>query len=372
MAHFRLVPESDSMLTIDLTRFVAATGVVALHFWQALSSHEGLGQSDRLDFLTLFVDVFFIISGFVIATVYSARVGTPGAYLDFMQKRIARLLPLHWATLSFFVAVALSLSAIGRQSNFPRAYDWHCVIPHALFLHAFNTCRSAAFNFPSWSISAEMALYLAFPIFLFLAKKLRPSLLALSALTLLGMYAFSGGPNGNQAQGWTNWTFDFGAIRGLAGFSFGVALYAYRGALGRVGLAFPFLLAAFVAFLGLGLSGIAPMWLAPLAYSIAFFAIASDLSGKEGPGVRRLSGLGQLTYSIYMVHIPVRFIVLVLIGEHLFHLHGGAYILWTVCSALVVLPVAWASLILLERPARRWLGRRNRSVLLNPPLEAPG
>src|SRR5579883_114785 len=159
LAHLRLVPESEKMLAIDITRFLAAAGVVTLHFWQALSSHEGLSGQARLDFLTLFVDVFFIISGFVIATVYSESVGSPSLYLRFMQKRVARLLPLHYATLGFFVGVALLLSASGQQSRFPSAYDWGCVMPHALFLHAFGMCHSAAFNFPSWSISAEMALY---------------------------------------------------------------------------------------------------------------------------------------------------------------------------------------------------------------------
>lgn len=358
---FRLVPESEDMLTIDFVRFLAAECVVIFHFGQGIISHEHLAaRAGTLDFLSLFVDVFFIISGFVIATIYNNRMTSRRDYLGFMQKRFARIGPLHWLTLLFIAGMGAFLLVAGRRSNFQNEYDWSCFAPQLLFLHALGACHHPSFNFPSWSISAEMTLYVAFPLFLTLARRQRSSLIALTVMVLGAMYVFSGGPGGDQARGWTNWTTQFGAIRGVAGFSLGVALYAYHDHLRLVRMSLPLLLASLAAFFGLGFSGVHPMWLAPLAYAIAFFAIVNDLGRRRSAAVRKLAPLGQLTYSIYMLHVPVRMIMVALVGEHLLHLHGVAYILWSVVAVFLLLPISWISLILFERPARKWVGGLGR------------
>lgn len=53
--------------------------------------------------LTLCVDVFFVISGIVIAALYADWVGALHAYANFLRTRIARLIPLHFGTLVFFL-----------------------------------------------------------------------------------------------------------------------------------------------------------------------------------------------------------------------------------------------------------------------------
>ena len=226
---------------------------------------------------------------------------------------------------------------------------------------------------PSWSISAEMGLYLILPGFLILARRVPSLLIVISAATLGMMYYLSGGPDGNELDGWTNWTVAFGAVRGLAGFSLGMALYAYRKIVSKIPFAFPLLLISVAAFLGFGLAGLSPMWVAPLAYAIAIFGILTDLSGGPGKTVRKLSGLGQLTYSIYMLHMPVYFLAVSVVGEHLLNLQGAAYGGWMVFSTVLVLPAAWVSLILFERPARIWasqLGRTPRHAAARAPAAA--
>lgn len=261
---FRLKPESEQMLTLDVVRFVAAAGVIIQHYYQGLIGHERLSGGSDLDFLSLFVDIFFIISGFVISSVYGTRIVSSRDYLSFMQKRLARIAPLHWSTLLFIASIGGVLILIGRPSNFPDMYDWHCFIPNALFVHAFGTCQPTAFNYPSWSISAEMAMYLVFPAFMVVARQKRSLMIGISIVTLVAMYMVSGGPSGNESAGWTNWTTNFGAVRGLAGFSLGVAIYAYHDSLRHVRAALPLMLLSLAAFIALGLADVAPMWLAPL------------------------------------------------------------------------------------------------------------
>src|SRR4051794_10264654 len=98
----KLVAESDEMPHLDSLRFIAAMGIVVYHY----KAHVGLqGASTSMDGLRLFVDLFFVISGFVIARLYS-EMRTRQEYLHFLQKRVARLWPLH-------VATALASAGVG-------------------------------------------------------------------------------------------------------------------------------------------------------------------------------------------------------------------------------------------------------------------
>ena len=153
---FRLEPESEDMLALDSIRFLAAAGIVVLHFWSNQSFYGKISDQHRLDFLSLFVDVFFIISGFVIGSIYSERVNSFGGYLSFMQKRLARLAPLHWATLLFFCLIGGLFLVSGTPNHFPQVYDWSCAVPQAAFLHAFghasiihSTCQVGR-SAPKW------------------------------------------------------------------------------------------------------------------------------------------------------------------------------------------------------------------------------
>lgn len=67
-----------------------------------------------------------------------------------------------------------------------------------------------------------------------------------------------------------------------------------------------------------------------------------------------------------MLHAPVRLILVALIGEHLLHLSGTSYLYWTILSGFLVLPAAWVSLVLFERPTRRWIGALGRSARSEP------
>ena len=80
----------------------------------------------------------------------------------FLWRRIARIYPLHLATLAFYVVIALALhSGLARTDN-PARYPLSDLPAQLLLLHAVDGER-LTFNFPSWSLSAEMFCYLLFP-----------------------------------------------------------------------------------------------------------------------------------------------------------------------------------------------------------------
>ena len=172
----------------------------------------------------LFVDLFFVVSGFVIARQYFDRVGDTASTGRFLWRRIARIYPLHLATLAFYVAIALALhSGVGKSDN-PARYPFSDLPAQLLLLHAFDGER-LTFNFPSWSLSAEMFCYLLFPLVAALASRRKGLILALVVLPALAntLYvAFAG------TEPWADWINKGGAFRALPGFNLGVACYLFR------------------------------------------------------------------------------------------------------------------------------------------------
>ena len=149
---------------LDGLRIVAACAVVVLHYSDYFKDQPvGRFMVDHTWHFNLFVDLFFVVSGFVIARQYLDRVGDAASTGRFLWRRIARIYPLHLATLAFYVVFALALhSGIARSDN-PARYPFSDLPAQLLLLHAFDGER-LTFNFPSWSLSAEMFCYLLFPL----------------------------------------------------------------------------------------------------------------------------------------------------------------------------------------------------------------
>ena len=91
-----LKPNSDAWLRLDMLRFVASIAIVWHHSHYLLHpvSQRAAVRDQTLGF-ALFVDLFFIISGFIISAVYTDRIKNWSTTVVFWQRRIARLVPLH-------------------------------------------------------------------------------------------------------------------------------------------------------------------------------------------------------------------------------------------------------------------------------------
>jgi peptidoglycan/LPS O-acetylase OafA/YrhL len=344
--------ESDRMIYLDLLRIAASYLIIIYHF-QNQMSFGGAAASVRARFegFTLAVDLFFFISGFVISSVYSGRISSLATYRSYIGKRIARLLPLHWATFAVFVVFGI-LYAMGHlPSNHPEIYDVRCAAPNLLLLHAFGICRSLTFNYVSWSISAEMGMYVIFPLLAAIAVRRR-----LSLLVVAGMIALLSAASGRVGLSWLEWSFDFGVLRALPTFLLGMIAFQYRGSLGRVPWAAGWLLVACIVFVAGCMLNLPKLLLLPLVYAIGALGVAAS----ERPSPRaahRLAPLGQLTYSLYMLHPLVQSVVLTGIGAGFLKLRGTPMNLFVIATMVLMLPIAWLSLVLFERPARQWLTR---------------
>jgi len=343
--------KNDNMRHLDGLRIIAACAVVVLHYADYVKDHPAgrFMVSHTLHF-NLFVDLFFVVSGFVIASQYLGKVNDLSSTGRFMWRRLARIYPLHLATLTFYIAIAAAAYfGLARTDN-PARYPLSDVPAQLLLLHAFDGQR-LTFNFPSWSLSAEMFCYLLFPITALLAarrKALVIPLVVLPALANSVYVALTG------SVSWAEWINQGGIFRALPGFNLGVACYVFRHQIARWPIVPGTLTAGLALFILLG-------WLLPemaalvAVYAIAVLATQHDLS--ETPTILsrlRFDRASAYTYSCYMLHVPVATIVLAVGARHLANTPEGKLALLPVAVAMLA-ALSILSYRFFETPLRRAL-----------------
>jgi peptidoglycan/LPS O-acetylase OafA/YrhL len=100
---------SKRFVVLDLYRFLAAMGVFFFHFAE-LSRNPSL--LNRVEHFQLFVDFFFVLSGFVIARTYRDSVRDVSEITTFLWRRIARIYPLHVLMLLVFLVTSNANTSI--------------------------------------------------------------------------------------------------------------------------------------------------------------------------------------------------------------------------------------------------------------------
>lgn len=290
---------------LDSWRGVAAVLVVLYHgvFLGALNDNAFVRGG------YLFVDFFFVLSGFVIAHAYGDKLANPTAALGFMIRRFGRLWPLHVVMLIAFAAAEglnMFLNAHGGDAEAFRlsANDnsLYSFLTNLAMLNAMGLHRSITWNGASWSIGAE---FYAYVVFCFVTLFVRAAAWRFAAIiafaAALAVFALSNHRPPMDA------TFDLGCLRGLYGFFVGFLVHAafvrdraareclpHATALETAALA---VAAAFMTLSGEGRLGVAaPLFFAPVVFVFAH----------ESGAISRLllarpfAAIGAWSYSIYM------------------------------------------------------------------------
>lgn len=250
----------------------------------------------------LFVDFFFVLSGFVVRHAYGERVRDGRSYAGYVVRRFGRLWPLHAAVMLGFLIAHIAFSLAAGTEVFSGKFSAPSFATNFLLLHGLGIHDRLTWNGPSWSISTELITYLMFGAVLLLLVRRR--LLAYLALALLGGIVVAA-----CSRWYMNTTYDFGLFRCLYGFFVGAALYELRAA-GKLApmparLSLPLELLAvvatitFVAAAGDRVLGLA----APFVFAFAIWVFETE----SGPLSRLLlrapfQKLGRWSYSIYLVH----------------------------------------------------------------------
>lgn len=352
--------QGERLESLEGLRFIASAAIVAAHFIP-----YAIGETRWISRLHLAVDMFFVVSGIVIASNYAGHVATMRDWALFMRKRIARIYPLHLATLAFYIAIGLLVWTGRLQPVDATRYDAATIIPNLLLIHAWLPSGTISFNYVSWSVSAEFFVYLSFPL-IALAVRGRPAVSLLAIGALFGLFAWYAQTQIGLPLTRLGW--QAGVLRAIPGFAFGVWLQAHRDLLSRL------LIARHPALLlkaGLGLLGLLMIVhidqyiTLALIWAVVMLAYVCDRAGASTwLSARWLAGRGVLTYSLYMLHPLVATVFLTVIFPRLFGTSLPARIVGVLASVPIVYASAVLSLRYFETPARRvinqWGDRRAR------------
>lgn len=348
--------EARRFVVLDFYRFVAALGVFIFHL---KTIDPGISPAWNGSY-GLFVDMFFILSGFVISYSYPSDARGIGAYSRFMIRRIARIYPLHLLSLLIFVLlIGVGLERTGRSTPLDFLYN-------LVLLQAWGVTDHLSFNSPSWSISAELFCYLIFPLLMLLARKLHPLALAAVVAALYLVLAHGHLPIWQDRSQMYGANYDYGMLRAVPSFLNGILLaILFR-------LSGPYrhkpVIIAGIATFGISvlvLNIFAKPDLAILLFSGAILLTAIGESAfAEFPGARLLGRLGNTSYAIYMLHDAV----LIGVFKPLWTLlglrpdHFGLFAL-ACCAALTI--IADRTYAYFENPARRLINRMGDTAFMS-------
>jgi peptidoglycan/LPS O-acetylase OafA/YrhL len=286
-------------------RFIAAFWLLLYFFWERL----GLGSREHFAIIEkggMGVDLFFILSGFILAHVYGPQVENKTFHWrSFLWARLARVYPLHLFCLAAMIGVWAVGLKLGAEIE-AKAFDVSQIPAHIALVQAWGTVSSDGWNFPSWSISAEWFAYLTFPISFAIAALFKRAPIAGIALAM-GIFWILVAYIHQIGMVLVDMTWQGGIVRIVPSFLMGVALWMA----GR-----QFILSRRAASLGVATSvvwifstsgvGFPEELIWPgLAGLVFFLAETSKHENHAMCSSKAWVYLGEISFAAYMIHLPL-------------------------------------------------------------------
>lgn len=383
---------NQSLPLLTPLRGIAALMVVLFHARLLLFPQwkEPIAEATQLiENGYLWVDLFFILSGLVLAHVYGEACCGPRrtiGYGRFLWLRLTRIYPLYLVTL--LLLVGWELYKAQHQVGFYagplfRMWEWEGMppfgspftppeaLPGAFLLLQVLTGHGLTWNFAAWSLSVEWISYLLFPLLIPLAvtRSRWCHLAPVMAFAVLTYIVFSQGTldvtSGALAVG-----------RGVSEFVLGLWLLPRVKATQQLAVIqrdLPLLLAFALPWLLLQFPMTPTLTLLLIGAYVLLIWIAAAQEGRQSPLLRLLDNrvtnwLGDLSYSIYLLHALV-----LLTGCEFVHYLAPEFTAWwyaqtnpllggaaTLLMLGVLIAFSAVSYHLFERPLQRRLRRWHR------------
>lgn len=322
------------------------------------------------------VDLFFVISGFIMIFITQGANAREKNPLEFMAKRIVRVVPVYWIYMTAFVVAAIALSGIVNHNDMSLG---HILASYAFMPHPRPGDGTIEPVFVlGWTLNYEMYFYLVFAAIMFLPRRMILPALVIYFLTTVGI-GFAIPKTIAPIWYWTR--------SNVLEFLLGVVI-AYM-FLARVRL--PVWAGVLMIVLGL----VAWQWIyeiirldlrpdmqyapppeyrgilygVPAALIVAGVLLANGISRfvVSGPVGRLFILIGDASFSLYLCHMfVVRIVSLIFTTERLGAFYSPVYFTVALIGCIIasILSYRW-----LERPIHRWgrqfvdsLFRNRRSV----------
>lgn len=358
----------EYLYNLTALRGGAALLVAAMHIpMNANIPAQVAGWSDLVRHGYYSVDLFFVLSGFIMQHVYGGVFGagpfSPMSARRFLLARFARIYPLHLFSLSLLVAAAgaqylASTYATETSMPFGFFFDLPALATNLLLVQSWGITNYPSWNFPSWSISTEWAAYLLFPFLVpaVIGARWRAGLAVVIAFFVLAIIA-SGG------RGLDVTDFPHAMMRCSSEFLIGMVAYRVyrRGLFQRIlqrDAACATVLIALAAVFNFALPDIVVVPVVCLLILSCSFNRSGFARVFQSPPWQ---ALGNMSYSIYMLHIPV-LRVLTIAARHMCGMPEELglirYSAFVVVFFTVVLAASFLCYRHIEVPSRRWLTQR--------------
>jgi len=358
-------PPRPRYVLIDALRGIAACAVMLYHFTggdlrPGLESLLGHVVLRAWHHGWLGVQVFFVLSGFVIANTIGDRSITPGDAARFALRRQVRLDPPYWVAIAFAVVVPWIVSAMGFHGRPPPPL--HVIGAHLLYLQGLLRLPTIQPIF--WTLAIEVQFYMVFVVALALLryapKAAIPWVVMASALPSL-----DAGMHWRFLHGWfiPHW------------YLFALGASTYWVTKRRLPLAPHLALAAWVAWQGVHFDRLEP--LGGVATALLLTA-AGRVGGLETwLRARWLQFVGRVSYGVYLLHPLAGAQARWHVGVHVNVRSGPGALAVLVAAIAFTMVLAWALHRWVEAPAMRlaskirwWHGDREARELGATPYRA--
>jgi peptidoglycan/LPS O-acetylase OafA/YrhL len=283
-------------------RGVAALMVALLHFNFDVAGRFGpiYENLTRMGFLG--VDLFFILSGFVIAYKYhDIRRFWSRDYAQFLWFRFWRIYPTHFFVTMFYVPVVVTALLLGRHVDAER-FSVSSLIANLLLVQSWLGSDTMTWNVQAWSVSAEWLAYVLFPVLITLSSQVPRSLVIVACGALLLLVPAIFATLNISGAGFT------GLVRLFPEFLSGCLIwriYSHDMTRARIyGVALTVVLVLMLTS-GLYLPTEYPFLVLPLFACAIYLSCRSIGIASRILSSRAMVYLGTISYSLYLVHWSV-------------------------------------------------------------------
>ncbi|SHE69712.1 Peptidoglycan/LPS O-acetylase OafA/YrhL, contains acyltransferase and SGNH-hydrolase domains [Chryseobacterium takakiae] len=324
--------------------------IVISHFNKDLFLYKIRFISDIFLRANVGVSYFFILSGFIMIIAYhkKEKIG----YLDFYRNRVARIYPLY--------IVGLLLYFFTRYSDI----SFYKSFLYLLGIQSWIPGKALILNFPGWSISVEFLFYLVFPwLYNYLYSKGNKSIWIIAVLIWIGTQVFSNlyvhspaykGPHTEShefSHYFPLWHINEFLIGNIAGLLFVKNRKEKNYDLAVVVFFMAILLS--LIFIPLNFhNGLMAVFFVPVIYLIS---CNNGLITKIF-AIKPLEFLGEISYAVYIIHIPVLYIVRSFLWDY-FQMSESNTLFWIYMPVLMIVSAALYQFV--EKPMRDYLRKVN-------------
>jgi exopolysaccharide production protein ExoZ len=348
---------STQLKSIQVLRAVAALGVLTLHAATEKVTHIGGDPGPFRNFLlgAAGVDLFFVISGFVMVYSSEALFGRSDGPRKFFLRRLARIAPLYWV---MTLAVILYIYVV-HGAKLWELYSPASLIASFLF---WPYPRMDGYAFPvhllGWTLNFEMFFYVVFAAAIMLPRRAAVATVCITfaVLVIVGRYVALPLPFGF----WSNSIILEFCLGMLIAAAYGEGVRLPPTAAWGLGI---------IAVLGFAAAATPNgewrvlFWGLPSAALVASCALAAS-TWHPGAAGRFFGLLGDASYSLYLVH-PLAFPLVRWTVGRWFDFSAVPWV-YAVIAFIVAIAASILCYLLFERPITRALQRRLREAQGSP------